>query len=137
MKKLLLILLLFLGITNQANAESVEQVNLTCTLYETFHWDDLTTSDLRPEDSSLIIYPEMKLYTFEGYTYSYYEVGNEIHFSYNSDCTSEACLKREYSLDRTSSVFQYTLSQKWSGTNNKWEPALTHKGKCKKTDNLF
>ena len=137
MKKLLLLLLLSLGIINPANAESVEQINLTCAFYETFHWDDLTTSDLKPEDISLIIYPEMKLKTFKGYTSSYDEVGNEIQFTFHSSCDDKMCFKTEYSLDRTSSVFQYTLSFKDLGANNKWKPGLTHKGKCKKTENLF
>ena len=137
MKKLLLILLLSLGFVGSANAESVEQVNLTCAFYETFHWDDLTTTDTRPEDMSLIIYPEMKNYTFKGYTASYEEVGNEIQFTFANLEDEDFASKTEYSLDRTSAVFQYTLFFKDSSTNNKWKPGLTHKGKCRKSENLF
>lgn len=134
MKKLFLLISLSLGIASLTNAESIEQVNLTCTFYETFHWDDLTTSDLKPEDISLIIYPEMKNYTFKGYDASYEEVGNEIQFTFHSSCDDKMCIKTEYSLDRTSAVFQNTLSSKQLG---EWKPGLTHTGKCKKTENLF
>jgi hypothetical protein len=137
MKKLLLVIFLFLSINNPISAAYDDKVNLTCTLYETFHWDDLTTSKLKPEDVSLVIHPELGTYTFKGATHFYFEVGNEIQFSYNSNCSDLPCMKTDYSLDRTSAVYQYTLSYKDSTTNNKWKKALTHKGKCKITENLF
>ena len=129
MKKLLLLLLLSLGITNPANAESDEQVNLTCTFYETFHWDDLTTTLLRPEEWSLVLNPEMLQYTYEGITDYYQEVANEIQFM-----KSLKYERKEYSLDRTTAVFKYTLSFLF---DDEWKKAATFKGKCKKAENLF
>ena len=55
MKKLLLLLLLYLSSINSINAaDDKSQVNLSCAIYETFHWDNLTTSKTKPEDESLI-----------------------------------------------------------------------------------
>jgi hypothetical protein len=132
MKKLLL---LFFSILLSFNSYADEQVNLTCAFYETFHWDTLKTTDTKPEDVSLIVYPQIEMYIHRGVTGYYESVGNQIKFSlYSGDENRTA--KYDYSLDRTTSVFEYDFSIK-SPESGKYERGLTHKGKCKKTENLF
>ena len=135
MKKLLLLLLLSLGFIGSANAESIEQVNLTCTFYETFHWDDLTTTQTTGV-SSLIVFPSIGKYIYDGIESYYRTEGNKIMFSHvNGD--DDFGLRWGYSLDRTTSIFENDFSMKSAETGNKFKIGLTHKGKCKKTENLF
>ena len=117
------------------NSYGTEQVNMSCAIYETFHWDTLKTTETRPEDVSLIVYPEIEMFTHEGATGYYKLVGNKIKFSLFSG-DKDTSFKWDYSLDRTTGVYEYDFSIKISetGTYNK---GLTHKGKCKKTENLF
>ena len=133
MKKLLLILFISLGITNPANAESIEQVNLTCSSYETFHWDDLTTTKTTGV-SSLIVFPSIGKYIYDGIESYYRTEGNKIMFSHVNE---DIGLRWGYSLDRTTSIFETDFSMRSAKTGNKFKIGLTHKGKCKKTENLF
>ena len=133
MKKLLLILFISLGITNPANAESIEQVNLTCTFYETFYWDDLRTEQTTGVHS-LIVFPSIGKYLYNGIESYYRTEGNKIMFSHVNE---DIGLRWGYSLDRTTSIFETDFSMRSAKTGNKFKIGLTHKGKCKKTENLF
>ena len=71
-------------------------------------------------------------------TESYYKTeGNKIMFSHeNGD--EDFGLRWGYSLDRTTSIFEedfFIMSA--IETDSKFEKRLTHKGKCKVTENLF
>lgn len=131
MKKLLLLILISFGFTNFSIAN--EKVNLSCAFYETFHWDTGETSRTSG-GGSLIIFPDTGKYMYDGIEGNYQTVGNEIRFSH---LRSHMNGRWDYSLDKTTTAFEEAFYLRSDKTKNKFTIRLTHKGKCKKTENLF
>ena len=131
MKKLLLLILISFGFINFSIAN--EKVNLSCVYYETFNWDTGETSRTTG-GGSLIIFPDTGKYLYDGIEGNYQTVGNEIRFSH---LRSHMNLRWDYSLDKTTTVFEEAFYHRSEKTKNKFIIRLTHKGKCEKTENLF
>ena len=136
MKKLLLLLLLSVGFVCTSYAE--ERVNLTCTLYDSFNWSDGTTSEVLPEKTSLVVFPETQKYIFSNITGYYVLDGNLMKFSHMwSNCkVNEFCASYDYSLDITSRVWKETFNTRHVGEKI-FKKGLTHSGECVKVENLF
>ena len=127
MKKLLLLLISFGFIcSTQAN----ESIDLSCAFYESYSWL-LDKSLFFTEDAgSLVVFPSVGKYMYEGLEDYYKTKGNEILFSHKiGDVIGYTY---DYSLDRTTGAFEKLVSNiDRSGKLN------THKGKCKVVENLF
>lgn len=134
MKKLFLFLLISFAFTNFSIAD--ERVNLSCVFSETFHWDTLETNGTTG-GGSLIVFPSIGKYIYDGIEGYYQTAGNKIKFSHVNHDAGGVGLRWDYSLDRTTTVFEQDFSVKSAKTGNKFKKGLTHKGKCEKTENLF
>ena len=137
MKKLLLLLFSILISFNSYADEEDSRVNLICTNYETYHWKDGKTTELKPEEESLIIFPESKRYLYKSHDSYYTSEGNNIFFEGASDSRKVWGMKFKYSLDRTTGAFDEDYYVKNEFSDYKYELLLTFKAKCKKTENLF
>ena len=125
MKKLLLFLFLSLGFIGFSNAESLalERVDLSCSFYESFNWDDLKTTELTPEENSLVIFPQSEQYIYNSLSGYYTSEGNNILFTHVAGDENFG-MKFDYSLDRTTSVFKYDFSIKSETTGNEYTERL-------------
>ena len=130
MKKLLLLILISFGFTNFSIAN--ERVNLSCVFYESFVWATGETSSVTGSES-LVVFPDTGIYIYDGVDGYYQTVGNEVRFSYHS---TNRALRWDYSLDKTTTFFEADFYYK-AETESEFIKLLTHKGKCKKTENLF
>ena len=127
MKKLLLLLISFGFIcSTQAN----ERIDLSCAFYEVYNWQLDETHFFTHEEGSLVVFPSVGKYIFDGIEGTYKTKGNEILFSHKiGDVIGYTY---DYSLDRTTGAFEKLVSNiDRSGKLN------THKGKCKVVENLF
>ena len=131
MKKLLLLILISFGFTNFSIAN--ERVNLSCVFYESFVWATGETSSVTGSES-LVVFPDTGIYIYDGVDGYYQTVGNEVRFSYHS---TDRALRWDYSLDRTTTVFEEVLSANSEKLKNKYEKVITLRGKCQKAESLF
>jgi hypothetical protein len=135
MKKILILLLLSLGLMGFANAE--ERVNLSCAFYEYFKWDNHETSKVKPEDESLVIFPEIKMYIYQGVKGNYSELGNTIAWTLTKTIPDIQATTKEFSLDRTTGVFKYNYYIYNPGDEILDSKVSTITGKCNKSENIF
>jgi len=137
LKTLLLALLLTLGFIGSANSE--ERVDMICTLLNSLEVSSGVTKKLTPSDYSLVIFPEIQNYMYDGFSGSYSLKGNSIVYTTcpgYSSCSS-AYMKSDFSIDRTTGLIKeywYTTTKK---ITKETRPGLIFTGKCKKTENLF
>ena len=133
MKKLLLLLSLSFGLTYSTYAN--ERVNLSCVFDEAYNWQLGKTRVFKHDESSLIVIPNVGKYIYDGIEGYYKTKGNEILFTHKLGNDEDILGKRyDYSLDRTTGVFELLSSDRSGDELFKW---LTHKGKCKVSENLF
>lgn len=135
MKKLLILLLLSLGLMGLANAE--ERVNLSCAFYEHFNWNTYETTKVKPEDESLVIFPEIKMFIYQEVKGNYSELGNTIAWTFTKTIPDIFSTTKEFSLDRTTGVFKYSYYIYSPGDEILDSKASTTTGKCNKSENIF
>jgi hypothetical protein len=133
LKKLLLLLLLSFGFIYSTHAN--ERVNLSCAFYESYNWQLGKSRLFTHDESSLIVLPSVGKYIYDGIEGYYKTKGNEILFTHKRGNDEDILgIRYDYSLDRTTGVFELLSSDRSGDELFKW---LTHKGKCTVSENLF